>query len=858
MKKGRFLGIISKLLRREVFRDWAQSLAIVAIGAITVTLFVGLQANASSLEQRRDELVSVSSPADIYVTTDPHSLSSDNDSKAIASLLDPGDYLESRFYGYCAVEGHRSMLAVSPFYPNLSKGYDLTLSDSSSDVDYFLLDEAVVRDIRSSNPDYTPLDAEAKISFDVSSLKLDELTLTVLDALTIEGQENPFRKGTLPLTTTITGTMKHPENTTKTSPIPFLAMMSNKRFKAMIVSCLESSFTSTGVQLIMRQGFYQRLGWGDGTIDGGTLTFPSPNQYLVHLKDKGTAHDKKKAIGQLYENKIENNLYLLQTLEETAFMSTLEGEITQARQLNYVFPIVFFVVAVLVILTTLRQNILRRRSEIGTMKAIGVSKLQIHGHFLSQTGLLVLLSSLIGCITGPFIIPIIMAKKYDLLYTLPPRTYLFPWASGAIAIGAFLLVALLATFLITRKEIALKPVDSLRPKAMKIHRRILRSSQKPQKRLALAAKIAGRNIVYDPLKAVMVVIGMMGCTALLICGFGIDDTLDYGLKTDPYVQNGSDAMAHFRSGKTQQELDADLRELRDEEETLTISSYQPYERIETDLVHEGTSYSSAVFVLGKNYSFDGALPPTHFTEEFPKDKVLMSTKVAESLRVTIGDTVTFHLNRQYVTAPIHSIYDAFYGNGIVIYADSPLFTEAYPGFSSCWVNAREGVAEESLATSLKNLPYVLLVDTHSEWTGRVKGIVSSISTMTNAVKVFAILLALTVIYNLGLLNIRERAREIATLKVLGFTMAEIGATLLFETLSMTLLGILAGLALGFPFMQLVLIINEIQIIDYIYMIYPLTYVFASLGSFLAATGVNALLTHRIRLIHPVESLKSVE
>jgi len=127
-----------------------------------------------------------------------------------------------------------------------------------------------------------------------------------------------------------------------------------------------------------------------------------------------------------------------------------------------------------------------------------------------------------------------------------------------------------------------------------------------------------------------------------------------------------------------------------------------------------------------------------------------------------------------------------------------------------------------------------------------------------AVKVFAILLAMVVIYNLGLLNFRERAREIATLKVLGFHTPETATGLLIETLSMTLVGIAIGLVAGFPFMKLVLEINEVEIIRFIYQIYPMTYVFSALFSMIIAIIVNVSFAYRIKKIKAVESLKSVE
>ena len=857
-KRGRLAGLFSRLLFREIFHNWAQSIAIVSIGAIAVTLFVGLQANSASMQHRVDEMVLASHPADIYVTTDPHSLKSKNDSALITQTLDEGDYLESRFYGYCSVASKNAMLAVSPYLPNLSTGYHVTLAAESTANDYLYIDRYVAEELVIANPDLEPLGSKISISFDISSFRLSDTVLTLLDGLLKSGQENPFRGTSLSFSSTVTGIMSHPENTTKATPIPFLTMMSSYRFKTAIVRCLQQRFSDTGVRLIMEQGFHQQLGWGDGSIDGGYLTFPTPNQYLVHLKDPGTAQAKKDQISAAYERKTENNLYLIQTLSETSFMSTLQGEIDQAEKLTMVFPVVFFIVAVLVILTTLRQTILKRRGEIGAFKSMGLKKREIHAQFLGQTFALTSLSSLIGAGIGPFLLPFIMAKKYDILYTLPTRTYYFPWGPALVAIALFIAVSLLVTFLITYREIALKPVESMRPKAMKIHRRILKASTKKQRSLTLSAKMAGRNLIYDPLKAFMVVLGMAGCTALLICGFGIDDTLNYDIGTDPYVNSSADAMVHFVSAQTQAKLDEDLGALKTEDGTPAISSYQPYTRASLELIHDDVSYTSYLFMLGKPMSFDGAVSPDHLVGDFPKDKAVIATKVANTLGVKVGDYVTFYVSKQYVSVQIDRIYDAFYGMGIVMYSDSPLLNSPYDEFMTAWANAREGVDQKQLAESLKTLGYVPVVDTQQEWMDRIYGMISSIKTMTGAIKVFAVLLALVVIYNLGLLNFRERVREIATLKVLGFHTLEIGVGLLIETLSMTLIGILVGLAFGFPFMQLVLMINQIEIIHYIYMIYPITYIVGALGSFTVAAGVNLALTYRIRYVHPVESLKSVE
>jgi putative ABC transport system permease protein len=236
----------------------------------------------------------------------------------------------------------------------------------------------------------------------------------------------------------------------------------------------------------------------------------------------------------------------------------------------------------------------------------------------------------------------------------------------------------------------------------------------------------------------------------------------------------------------------------------------------------------------------------------------LSTKAADRLKVGVGDKVKFYLSSTYIEIKIYGIYDAFYGNSIIIHYDCPLLSAPYNDFQSAWVDSKPGVDLETLRSSLLEVDYVRLVDTSAEWIARVESIVSSISTMTMAIKIFAILLAIVVIYNLGLLNFRERVREIATLKVVGFHTAEIAAGLLIEALSMAAIGIAIGTLFGFPFMQLVLMINQIDVIHYIYMIYPVTYIAAAFASFFAAIVVNISLMIRIKSVHAVESLKSIE
>jgi putative ABC transport system permease protein len=156
------------------------------------------------------------------------------------------------------------------------------------------------------------------------------------------------------------------------------------------------------------------------------------------------------------------------------------------------------------------------------------------------------------------------------------------------------------------------------------------------------------------------------------------------------------------------------------------------------------------------------------------------------------------------------------------------------------------------------LSYLLEADTTEDWTRQIDDIMSGVHIMTNAVKGFAIVLAIIVLYNLALLNFRERTRDIATLKVLGFTKNEIASSLLWETMSLTLLGVILGMLLGYPFLLAVLKLNTVQLVQYQYHIYALTYVISFILTFIVAFAVNAILSYGTGKVKMVESLKSVE
>lgn len=852
----RLSSLLFRVLGRHLRKNWAGSFAVVAIGAIAITLTSGFLANAASLEKRVDSLISTSNAPDIYLTTDPRKGFDVLEQDKLVEAIPEISAIEGRFYTYVSLSGRNAMAAIEPSLPVYSAPSNYVKTDPShKDDHYFVVDDFLTDSKAQEEQDTLSVGGKATVSIPLASFSLDADTLTVLDFLLKPGATNPFRGENLELDFTITASMNHLECSAHGSFNPTMFLCSSSYFRDVLRDKLAASFTDLGLEAIWTVGLRDKMGWGDGNPNGSTANFPLANQYLLKTKQGSDLTKVSDKIKSFYEKKEVDNLYACQTLEETSSVKTLRTEISQAYQITFVFPLVFFAVALLVSLISVRQTILHERTDIGTFKAMGMTKWEIHRHYAAKSLSLAFFGVLAGEIIGPFLVPAILGQKYDLLYDLPSRSYTFPiWPCLALA-AVYLGATLLVSYLISRKEIKRKPVESMRPEppAQRI-KRVLHSKDSSWTQLSL--KLAGRGIRSDPVKTGMVIIGVLGCTALLCCGYGIEDTIRYGVDTDPLIVSGADLTVFFSEDKNQDLLAQELH-LKDKDGNELIAGYQPFSKKSMNVRHEETIYYATVHFLDNYQLVSGSESKNHFNHSFPLDQVVISEKTARALNASAGSTVSFVVNDVEVNAKIAYTIPIFYENGIYIHASSPLLEGTISSYNALWVDATEGKAVDA-ETEIRKLKGVAMCDTEAKWRKRVEDAMGSILVMTTAIKVFAFLLAIVVLYDLGMLNFSERQREIATMKVLGFKEMEIMNSLLVETLSLSIIGILGGLALGFPFTKLVLYINQVELVDYLYMLKPTSYLIAFLFTSILSLLVNLSLTFRIRKIMAVESLKSVE
>ena len=234
---------------------------------------------------------------------------------------------------------------------------------------------------------------------------------------------------------------------------------------------------------------------------------------------------------------------------------------------------------------------------------------------------------------------------------------------------------------------------------------------------------------------------------------------------------------------------------------------------------------------------------------------MISKELAKSLGTRVGDEVTISLNGKLFTRTIDGIFESCVTFGII---DVVTNYDNLPAPTQTWINVNNKENIDTILNIIKEKSYVSKAYTREESLENANNLLNNIKTMTNVVKVFAILLAVVVIYNLTALNMKERTRDIATMKVLGFRKIEINQTLVFEIMLLTLFGAFVGLFFGYPILVLVLKVNTTKLLNFMYHIYFKTYIISFLISSITSLVVNLVLVQKTKKIPMVESLKSTD
>lgn len=525
-----------------------------------------------------------------------------------------------------------------------------------------------------------------------------------------------------------------------------------------------------------------------------------------------------------------------------------------------VFPVFFFLVAALVCMTTMTRMVDEQRNEMGTLKALGYSKRQIAAKYLLYAGSASIVGSIIGCAVGMVVFPKIIYSAWNIVYNLEDIQFAFQPGLMLLAGGSVTGVVLLATIVSIWKELREVPAQLMRPKAAKAGKRILlERAGFFWKRLSFMQKVTLRNLFRYKKRLFMTVIGISGCSALLLAGFGLNDSIS------DIVPRQFGAIYHFNAQITADpgtgaELAESLRSEKGVVDTAAMDVLPVTVRYDHKDVSASLDIVSDPAAFEKFMSFlplDGS-KPMHLEE----GSALLSVKTAEKLSLKKGDTLTFQTaDRQKLEIPVGGIFEQYVDHHIYITRSTfeKWHLDKTPDSTVLVMTAStDPEAENELGTKIMEHPQVKSLTFYTSMIDSFLNMISSIKTIVVVLVLSAAMLAFVVLYNLSNVNISERMREIATIKVLGFTDREVSSYVNRESLLLAIIGGAVGLVLGIYLHSLIMNLAEMDTIRFGRTIFWQSYVYSMALTLLFAIAVGWIMNRRLKKIEMVESLKAVE
>lgn len=520
-----------------------------------------------------------------------------------------------------------------------------------------------------------------------------------------------------------------------------------------------------------------------------------------------------------------------------------------------VFPVFFFLVAALVCMTTMTRMVDEQRNEMGTLKALGYSKLQIASKYIIYALIASILGSILGCSLGMYLFPTVIFNAWNTLYNIDQIKFLFQPGLILLASGSVTGITLLATLYSIYSELIEMPSQLMRPKAAKAGKKILLERITfIWKRLSFLQKVTARNIFRYKKRFFMTIIGIAGCSALLVAGFGINDSISDIVNQQYNVIYHYDATVSAKTSEITSQIKS-LKGVKDvyEEDHLAVTT-----KI------ENKDISTTVHIISNDKKFKDFCTLFNGNKEFNLDdsSVLISQKMATKLNKKAGDTIKIKdTNNKVIKAKIKGVFTNYVGHHI--YASESLYKSWNTNAKTTHIYLIKSKKttkkfERNLGNKIMNIDGVQSVTFYSSLQKNFKDMIKSISYIVVVLVISAACLAFVVLYNLSNVNISERKREIATIKVLGFTRKEVDAYINRETILLTILGSLIGLGIGIGLHHLIMNLAEMDDIMFGRTINSISYVISFVMTIGFSAIINLCMHKKLNNIQMVESLKAVE
>ena len=575
------------------------------------------------------------------------------------------------------------------------------------------------------------------------------------------------------------------------------------------------------------------------------------------------------------EKEIEDAQKELDDLEEPEWVISTRSDLPEysdygdnadrIRNIGEVFPVMFFLVAALISLTTMTRMVEEQRTQIGTMKALGYGKYDIASKYLNYAFLATVGGSIFGVLIGQKILPYIIIQAYGIMYhnMASSMQIHYEMSYALIASVAAVVCTIGATLFSCYKELAETPAALMRPPTPKEGKRVLvERITFLWKRLNFSWKSSLRNLFRYKKRLFMTIFGIAGSMALLLVGFGIRDSImDIAVRQYEELQH-YEGMIIDDEDATDAEREELLAYLDGNEK---IDHYTRIQLLAMTVPAEKSNLSVYVYVPEnvENFSEDVTLQNRRTKEQYSltDEGAAVSEKTADMLGLDIGDEITIEKDNKEYQAKIAVITENYMGH--YIYMTPAVYEETFgekPDYADIVFTMREEYAEdlETTGEEILTYPAALSISYTSSIAGQLERMLSSLGAVIVVLIVSAGMLAFVVLYNLNNINITERQRELATLKVLGFYDQEVSQYVFRENILLTLIGVAAGAVLGIFLHRYVITTVEVDAVMFGRNIRPLSFLYSALFTCGFSAIVNVVMHFKLKKIDMVESLKSVE
>ena len=521
-----------------------------------------------------------------------------------------------------------------------------------------------------------------------------------------------------------------------------------------------------------------------------------------------------------------------------------------------VLPVFFLLVASLVCITTMTRMIDEERTQIGTLKALGYTNEEIMRKYLIYSGSGAVLGCCLGLLLGCTLFPVIIWEAYKMMLYVQPRPVLTAnWPLSLLIVVVYTALMLSVTWYSCRKTLEEEPAQLIRPKAPDPGKKILLERLCIWKKLSFLNKVTIRNIFRYRQRMAMMLIGISGCTALLFTGFGLRDSIVNIVPNQYQEITRYDMSVYFREAPGQKQRD------KFSEVVADVDNYMFYHQSSVDLEFDGRTKSL--------YMVSGSEKLTEFID-LHRDKealslpqlgeAVLSVGVSENLGIRIGDELTLrNADLQEMDVIVSGIYDNYVENFVLVHPDT--ITDNWgeaPEEQMAFVRVTPEQDVYAVSAAITDLDSVLNVSVSEDLAAMISSMMDALDLVIVLVVVCAGLLAVIVLYNLTNININERIREIATIKVLGFQASETGAYVFKENMILTVIGSALGLGLGWLLLTFVIAQIKIDMVWFKAAAEPLSYVLSVALTLVSAVIVDFIFYFKLDKINMAEALKSVE